>query len=293
MVASDEPTEFERERARLLAVAYRLLGSASEAEDAVQDTFLRWTRADRSTIQNTAAWLTTVLTNLCLTQLTSARVRRERYIGPWLPEPVLTADDAFGPLETAELRDTVSMAFLLLLERLTPPERAVFVLREAFAYSHREIAAILGLTEANCQQLYRRARQHVAQERRRGTTSPEEGRKVTQHFLAAAHSGDLAGLEQVLAADVVSWADGGGTTPAAKRPVQGAQRVARYLNWMSRDLPGVWARITEVNAQPGFLVFIDRRLVLAAALDVTGDRITALRIVNNPDKLSFLARQIS
>ncbi|MDA8369538.1 MAG: RNA polymerase sigma-70 factor [Nocardiopsaceae bacterium] len=285
--------EFEAERARLLAVAYRMLGSAAEAEDAVQDTFLRWNAADRGAVRNPAAWLTKVLTNLCSTRLASARARRESYIGPWLPEPVATADSAFGPLDTAELRESVSMAFLLLLERLTPPERAVFVLREAFEYSHREIAEILDLTEANCQQLYRRARLRVTQDRPRFTASRDEGGRIARRFLSAAQGGDIAGLQSLLAEDVVAWADGGGRTPAARKPVRGADRVSRYLtSWMSRDIPGLEVRITEVNGQPGLLAIVGGELLIAGVLDVVEGRITAIRIVTNPDKLGFLAAQL-
>ncbi|MFB6938557.1 sigma-70 family RNA polymerase sigma factor [Streptomyces chartreusis] len=153
--------EFETHRPRLFGLAYRMLGSAHEAEDTVQDAYLRFSGADRGAIEHPAAWLARVVTNLCLTRLTSARARREQYVGPWLPEPVITSDGTLGPLESAEQRDAVSLAMLVLLERLTPTERAVYVLREAFAYGHREIAEVLELTEANCRQLYRRAVQRV------------------------------------------------------------------------------------------------------------------------------------
>ena len=288
---------FEEQRPRLFAIAYRLLGSASEAEDVVQDTFLRWHAADVQTLRSPAAWLTKVLTNLCLSRLTSARARRESYPGPWLPEPVLTAQSALGPLDRVEQRESVSLAFLLLLERLTPPQRAVFVLREAFDYSHREIAEILDLTEANCQQLYRRARLRVAEHRQRfpqrSRTSQEQGHRIAEEFLAAARSGDLAALESLLAADVVAWADGGGKTAAARRPVHGAPRVARYLaGWMSRDVPGVRVVVTEVNGQPGVVGIVDRQLLVAVLLDVMGDRIATVHAVANPDKLTFLAGQL-
>lgn len=283
---------FEAQRPRLFAVAYRLLGSASEAQDVVQDTFLRWHAADLATLQRPAAWLIKVLTNLCLTRLSSARARRESYPGPWLPEPVLTADSALGPLDRAEQRESVSLAFLLLLERLTPPERAVFVLREAFEYSHHEIAEMLELTEVNCQQLYRRARLHVAEQRPRFTASREQGRRIAEKFLAAARGGDLAALESLLAADVVAWADGGGKTAAARRPVHGAARVARYLVRISRDVPGMRVAVTEVNGQPGILGIVDGQLLAAMVLDVSGARVVAVHTVANPDKLAFLATQV-
>ena len=291
-IAPEELRTFEEQRPRLFAIAYRMLGSASEAEDAVQDTYLRWDAADRAAVREPAAWLTRVLTNLCITRLTSARARRESYVGPWLPEPVITTDAALGPLDTAEQRDAVSMAFLLLLERLTPPERAVFVLREAFGYTHREIAEILDLTEAGSQQLHHRARRHMTDERPRFDPSPSERTLIARRFLAAARGGDLAGLQELLAADVVSWADGGGRATAARLPVRGAERVARYLSWMSGDVPGLEVLETEVNGQPGIVVLQDGALVVVVVLEIAGGRIETIRLVVNPDKLAFAAAQL-
>ncbi|MFC4000880.1 RNA polymerase sigma-70 factor [Prauserella oleivorans] len=291
-MAPEHVREFEDARPRLFAIAYRMLGSAGDAEDAVQDTFLRWSTADHAEVRTPAAWLTKVLTNLCLTRLVSARVRRERYVGPWLPEPVATADDTLGPLDTAERRESVSMAMLVLLERLTPPERAVFVLREAFGYRHTEIAGILDLTEAHCQQLYRRARQRVDAGRPRFLPSAEERLRITQRFLEAARGGDLEGLRQLLADDVVSWADGGGKTTAARKPVVGGDKVARYLGWMSRDITGLAVRVLEVNGQPGIVATVDGAVVLTALLDIADGKIVALHLVANPDKLAFLATQL-
>ena len=285
--------KFEEQRPRLFAIAYRLLGSASEAEDAVQDTFLRWHAADPQEIRSPAGWLTKVLTNQCLTRLTSAQARRETYPGPWLPEPVLTGQPVLGPLDRAEQRESISLAFLFLLERLTPPQRAVFVLREAFDYTYREIAEILDLTEANCQQLYRRARLQLAKGRPRFDASQDHGHRIAEEFLAAARTGDLTALESLLAADVVAWADGGGKTRAARRPVHGAPRVARYLaGWMSRDVPGLRVVVTEVNGQPGILGVVGEQLLVAVLLSVAGGRVTAVHAVANPDKLAFLARQL-
>ncbi|MGB6164673.1 MAG: RNA polymerase sigma-70 factor [Pseudonocardiaceae bacterium] len=290
----DDVREFEAARPRLFALAYRLLGSASEAEDAVQDTFLRWNGVDRALVVVPAAWLAKVVTNLCLNRLTSASARREDYVGPWLPEPVLTADPSLDPMETIEQRESVSLGFLVLLERLTPAERAVFVLREAFAYSHREIADILELTEANSQQLYRRARAHVSQEHPRFDVSGEQEHRITERFLAAARGGDLAGLEHMLAADVVAWADGGGKAPAARRPVRGAEQVARYLSgWMSRPLPGLEITVAEVNGQPGILGVAGGRLLVVMVLELAGDCVSVVRTIANPDKLSFISGQLS
>ncbi|MFI9384232.1 RNA polymerase sigma-70 factor [Kutzneria sp. NPDC052558] len=282
--------DFERHRPRLFAVAYRLLGSAAEAEDAVQDTYLRWHAADRTEIHEPAAWLTKVLTNLCLNRLTSARARRESYVGPWLPEPVLTART---PLDTAELRESVTMAFLLLIERLTPAERAVFVLREAFEYSHREIADVLDLSEANCQQLYHRARQRVAQDRRRFDADGEEKLRITKNFLVAARSGNMAALEGMLAEDVVAWADGGGRTTAARKPIRGRQRAAVYLNWLAGDIDGLEIRLDEVNGEPAVLAFIHGELSVVINLQIVDGLITDFRAIVNPDKLAYLTRQVT
>ncbi|PXY21787.1 RNA polymerase sigma-70 factor [Prauserella endophytica] len=291
-IAAEEVREFERQRPRLFAIAYRLLGSASEAEDAVQDTYLRWSAADHGAVRTPGAWLTKVLTNLCLTRLTSARARRETYVGPWLPEPVDTTGSALGPLDTAELRESVSLALLLLLERLTPPERAVFVLREAFGYGHAEIAEVLDLTESNCQQLYHRARQHVASERPRFHPSTEERVRITQLFLDAARGGDLERLRSLLADDVVSWADGGGKIHAARKPIRGAERVAQYLGRLSREAAGVGFVLTELNGQPGVVATVDGVVLLAVALDIAEGGIATIRIVANPDKLGFLTAQL-
>jgi RNA polymerase sigma-70 factor (TIGR02957 family) len=282
--------DFEQHRQRLFAVAYRLLGSAAEAEDAVQDTYLRWHSADRDEIREPAAWLTKVLTNLCLTRLTSARARRESYVGPWLPEPLLTA---YTPLDTAELRESVSMAFLLLLERLTPAERAVFVLREAFEYSHREIADVLDLTEANCQQLYHRAKQRVAQDRPRFDPDGEEKLRITKNFLVAARSGNMSALEGMLAEDVVAWADGGGKTRAARKPIYGRARATVYLGWLATAVDGVEVRFDELNGEPAILVFLDGALTTAISLQIVDGLITAFRAIANPDKLAYLAKQVT
>ncbi|EHR49829.1 RNA polymerase sigma-70 factor, TIGR02957 family [Saccharomonospora marina XMU15] len=283
---------FEDARPRLFALAYRLLGSASDAEDAVQDTALRFHAADREALRTPQAWLTRVLTNVCLNRLTSARSRRERYVGPWLPEPVDTTRADLGPLENAAQRESVSMAVLVLLERLTPPERAVFVLREAFGYSHREIAELLRLSETNCQQLYHRARGHVTAGRARFAASAEHGQQLARRFLAAARGGDIDALRELLAADVVVWADGGGMASAARRPVRGAERVARYLSWMSREQPGLRVVVTELNGQPGLVAVVEEHVLLAVVLEPGPDRITGIKIVANPDKLAFLSTQL-
>jgi RNA polymerase sigma-70 factor (ECF subfamily) len=295
---TDPVAEFERQRPRLFGLAYRLLGSATDAEDVVQDAFLRWNGAERDSVQAPSAWLTTVVINLCRSMQASARVRRERYIGTWLPEPVLTADGALGPMETAEQRDSVSLALLTLLEQLTPAERAVFVLRESFGHSHREIAQILGTSEAGSRQLHRRARQRIGDPQPRFKPESAEWKRLVEQFLVAAVDGDVAGLERLLADDVVYWSDGGGKAPLARRPVAGRERLARF---MARAFPGMathpaFAQLTElaeaeVNGEPAILVWAGSSLLGVFVPEVASGRITALRAAGNPDKLRFAARQ--
>ncbi len=229
LVGAHEVEVFEGARARLEAIAYRLLGSASEAEDAVQDTFLRWQAADRERIETPEAWLTKVLTNLCLNQLTSARARRETYVGQWLPEPVLAGDRMLGPADTVEQRESVSIAVLTLMERLSANERVVYVLREAFGYPHGEIAEILDLTESNCQQIYRRAKQHLAADRRphrdRRGRRPEDRRGVPRRGT----SGETDSLVRLLTDDAISVGDGGGKVFSLPRADQRRAAVARFL----------------------------------------------------------------
>jgi RNA polymerase sigma-70 factor (ECF subfamily) len=292
--------DFEANRRRLFSMAYRMLGSASDAEDAVQDAFLRWNGADPASIDKPGAWLATALTNLCLTRLTSARARREHYVGLWLPEPVLTDGGTLGPLETVEQRDSVSFALLVLLERLTPTERAVFVLREAFGYHHREIAGVLNLSEANCRQVFHRARRHLdeAPLRPRFQPSEAERRRLVKWFLAAARDGDLTAMEEALAADVRCWTDGGDRIAAARRPLNGRSRVARYLGGLVRKMRGgmaadVAVAVAEVNGAPAMLVLLERTLTGVVLLDVRDGGIGGIHLVVNPDKLGYLAGQLS
>jgi RNA polymerase sigma factor (sigma-70 family) len=252
---TDVVDEFEAQRPHLFGLAYRLPGSASEAEDAVQDAFLRPHAADRAAIGSLPAWLTKAVINLCLNRLTSARARRETYVGPWLPEPVTTRDGILGALETTEQRDSVSIALLTLMERLNATERAAFVLREAFAYSYREIAEILETSDTNARQLHRRARQRLAEPAPRFRADPAHWRRVVERFLIASRSGDVTGLVTMLTANVTSTADGGGKVSAARRPVVGRDRVARYLaGAFSRPMPAVRLEFAaEVNGQPAVL----------------------------------------
>jgi RNA polymerase sigma-70 factor (TIGR02957 family) len=299
VVSSREIALFEDSRPRLEAIAYRMLGSAGDAEDAVQDTYLRWQAADRQQIETPAAWLTKVLTNLCLNQLTSARARRETYVGMWLPEPLLTGDRMLGPLDTAEQRDSVSMAMLTLMERLSARERAVYVLREAFGYSHTDIGGILDITEGNSQQIHRRAKQHLAADRARAEVDEAAARKVVDEFLAAATSGELQRLISLLTDDTVSVGDGGGKVPARTKPILGATQVAKFLRGLfrpsqvKRDFaggsPAVY--VSSANGGPAVVVVTGDRVVGVMALQVTGDRVEAIRIQVNPDKLARATHQ--
>ncbi|MGP4004756.1 RNA polymerase sigma-70 factor [Streptomyces sp. 8N706] len=289
----DKAQQFEELRPRLFSLAYRMLGSAAEAEDAVQDAYLRWHGAEPGQVTAPGPWLAKVLTNLCLNRLTSARVRRVEYVGPWLPEPVRTDDGTLGPMETAEQREAVSLAVLVLMERLTPPERAAVVLRDAFGYSHRDIAAVIDCSEANARQLYRRAKQHVTDGRQKFESSRESSSGLLARFLEAAAQGAMGPLEALLADDVVAWSDGGGKVRAARQPVVGRERVARYLAGLfARWASGVRIEIVEANGSAVALGWEDGALTSLGALEVGEAGIIGIQIVRNPDKLAFLAGQL-
>ncbi|MFF7125195.1 MULTISPECIES: RNA polymerase sigma-70 factor [unclassified Streptomyces] len=285
--------EFESHRPRLFGLAYRLLGSAQEAEDAVQDAYLRLSGADRAGIEHLGAWLARTVTNLCLNRLTSARARREEYVGQWLPEPVVTSDGSLGPLESAEAREQVSMAMLVLLERLTPTERAVYVLREAFGYGHREIADVLDLSESNCRQLYRRAVGRVAATESRFEPAPERREELVTSFLTAAREGDLTGLEKLLAADVTWWSDGGGKVTAALRPIEGREKVARFAAGASQRFGvGLEYTVVEVNGAIGVASWAGGTLVGIVEFELVDGLVAGVWAVMNPDKLEYVRRQL-
>ncbi|MEU9142595.1 RNA polymerase sigma factor SigJ [Streptomyces sp. NPDC048349] len=290
---------FETARPRLEALAYRLLGSASEAEDAVQETFLRWQAADVARIEVPEAWLTKVLTNWCLNLLTSARARRERYVGQWLPEPLLAGDPMLGPAGTAEQRESVSYAVLVLLERLSPGERAVYVLREAFDYPHREIAEILEITEAASQQTYHRAKKHIADGKARTEIDEAAARRIVEEFLAAATSGRTEPLVRLLTQDAVSVGDGGGKVPARAKAFEGAIAVATFLRGLFKPAPAKRALVggvpeiyaTTANGGPAIVAVVDGRVVAITCLEVTAAGIAAVRSQVNPDKLVRASEQ--
>ena len=276
---------FEQQRTVLLGLAYRLLGSRADAEDVVQEAWLRWSTADA--VDNPAAWLRTVVTRLCLDELRSARVRREQYVGPWLPEPVHTADGVLGPLDTAELRDSLSLGFLLLLERLSPSERAVFVLREAFGLPYDEVAAAVGKSAAACRQLHVRARAHLAQD---VPARPHGARRaLLDRLLTAVALADVPAVTALLADDAVLVSDGGGVVSAARRPVVGADRVARFLVGIASRVPeGTTLHEEEVNGAECVVVRSGGAVRQVLSLDVDGEQVRGLQIVANPAKLSHL-----
>jgi RNA polymerase sigma-70 factor (TIGR02957 family) len=283
----------EELRPRAFAVTYRMLGSVSEAEDIVQEALLRLHLAlqQGERIESPRAYLSTVVTRLCIDQLRSARVRRESYVGEWLPEP-LVDDRRSDPADHAEVADSLSLAFLVLLESLTPEQRAAFLLREVFDYPYAQIAAIIDTGEDNARQLVARARKHVDERRPRFEASPQRREQLTNSFLAAVDNGDLQALEELLAHDVVLHGDGGGRVRTIPRPVHGRTKVARVLLSGMRaaeTFGGLFTRQVQVNGQPGAMVSdAAGKLIAVVVLDVADGHISAVRSIANPDKLRHL-----
>jgi RNA polymerase sigma-70 factor (TIGR02957 family) len=272
-------------------IAYRMLGSVSEAEDVVQEALMRvhQTLNGGEPIASPRAFAGTVTARLAINELRSARARRERYVGEWLPEPIIT-DGRDDPAQQAEMADSLSLAMLVLLESLSPEQRAVLLLHDVFDYGYREIAAIVGRSEDNVRQLATRARRHVDQRRPRFQTTREQRDELARRFFAAAEQGDLAGLEALLAADVQLTGDGGGKAPALARPLHGRARVARLLaDSVLVRFPEVSLRLSEVNGGPG-AVYLDgqQRVIGVVALEIAGGRVTAIKSIVNPHKLTHL-----
>lgn len=278
--------DFERHRPLLFSIAYRMLGSVADAEDVVQEAYLRWREVPETEVRSPRSYLSAVVTRLSINRLRSARARREEYVGPWLPEP-LPSDQAedvtAGP---SELNESLSMAFLVLLESLNPVERAVFLLREVFDYDYEEISRIVEKSEANCRQIAHRARQSVAARRPRFERSPEQEEGLTRQFLEACTSGDMEGLVGLLSEDVTLWSDGGGKVAAAPYPIHGPERVARFLLGVLRLVPhGFYARPVQINGGPGVVGYVNGNPTSVVALDVADGRLRGVRIVVNPEKL--------
>jgi len=300
--ATSNPAEsFEPYRRRLLGLTYRMLGSMADAEDAVQETYLRWHAADRDRVSDPRAFLMTTTARICLDILTSARARHEQYVGPWLPEPVLDTETLAADSRT-ELAEDLSIALLLTLDRLSPLERAAFLLHDVFDFSFTEVATTLERSEAACRKLATRARTHVRALRPRGAAPPlaRSGKIDAKHaqllsaFAAATQSGDLNALTQMLASDVRIVTDGGGKVRAAMNVIEGADRAAQFLVDVKRKRPGAWwredfrPRFAIINGLPGIIVEAPEGAVQTAAFEIEGDAIRALYVVRNPDKLRHL-----
>ena len=282
--------QFEMYRPLMFSIAYRMLGSVTEAEDTLQDAYLRYRQMPPGSIASPKAFLSTVVTRLCLNQLQSARAQRETYPGPWLPEPLLTEDDPDSPSGQAEKLESISMAFLVLLERLTPVERAVFLLHEVFDYPYHEIAEIVGKEEVACRQILSRAKKFLAAERPRFTPSAEHHHELLQQFLEAVEEGDIDGLTEILSEDVAMWADGGGKVRgAATRPLHGQHAVTRFLVASLRFAQGtVTTEITEVNGEPAILIRADGHPFAVVSFTIAQQRIVEIRAIGNPEKLKHL-----
>ena len=284
---ADRLSAFNKYRGLLFSIAYRMLGSVADAGDMLQETFLRWQQAANEGIGSARAYLVTIVTRLCINQLQSARARREEYVGEWLPEP-LVSDPQSDPLGLVKVDESLSMAFLFLLERLTPTERAVFLLREVFEYEYSEISSALGVTETNCRQILSRARQHVGDVRRRFDASAREHSELLGRFVRAARSGDLEGLVSMLAGDAVLHTDGGGKAAALPKEVHGAESIARaILKSMGSNVPReAVSRLARINGEPGFVGYVNGKPFSAFTIDVREGRVQGIYIVTNPEKLS-------
>ena len=298
---SNPADSFEPHRRRLRGLAYRMLGSSADAEDAVQETYLRWHGINRDSVVNPRAFLMTTTTRICLDMLTSARARREEYVGPWLPEPVVDTA-ALAADSRTELAEDLSIALLLMLDRLSPLERAAFLLHDVFDFSFNEVATALERSEAACRQLAGRARTHIRAARPRGVTTPPprsdqvdaKHAQLISAFAAATQSGDLERLTQLLASDVRVMTDGGGKVRASREVIEGADRAAEFLIDAARKRPGAWwredftTRFARINGLPGVIVDSRAGPVQTAAFDIDGDIIRAVYVVRNPDKLRHL-----
>jgi RNA polymerase sigma-70 factor (ECF subfamily) len=288
---------FSTHRPLLFSIAYRMLGSASDAEDVLQDAWLRYSAADRPAIRSPKAFATTIVTRLCLDRLKSARATREAYIGPWLPEPVLTSE-VESPAIIVQRTESLTLAFLVLLEKLSPEERAVFLLKDIFEYGHSEVAQMLGLTEENSRQLLHRAKVRLADGRPRLSGTPESRRAVAERFARAFSSGNGSELSALLAADVGVWTDGGGKVAAARHPLLGHDRVLHFLLGLHRsasattEMRDVLLRIEDVNSEPALVIRVGDRLESIFVFSIDGDTVSGIRIVRNPDKLARIYRRL-
>ncbi len=283
--------QFENYRPLMFAIAYRMLGSAADAEDVVQDAYLRYQAVPPDTIISPKAFLGTIVTRLSLTRLQSAHAQRETYIGPWLPEPVLTEQDSrSNPTEQINLHDSLSMAFMVLLEELTPLERAVFLLREVFDYEYAEIAEMVGKEETACRQLFSRAKKHIASHRPRFQPDRDAHRRLLERFLQVVRTGEMDGLMQLLADDVTLWADGGGKARgAAIHPLHGRDAVARFVLGSTRFVAGDYrVEIADINGEPAVILREEEQARVVLFITVVRGRLQEIRVIGNPDKLKHV-----
>jgi RNA polymerase sigma-70 factor (ECF subfamily) len=276
---------FQTHRPRLFGVAYRMLGSRTDAEDLVQDAYVRWHQTPTDTIQTPVAFLVTMTTRLCIDRLRALKQEREHYIGPWLPEP-LVEDHVPSPEMQAELTQDVSIAFLTVLERLGPEERAAFLLREVFDYDYPEVAEILGKSEAACRQMIHRARTRVREPRSRVALTPESRNRLLEKFLVAIESGEKKAVMALLGEDVEYMSDGGGKVPAALKVLHGPDRIARLFEAVARRFAGLSYRLARVNGEPGAVGMWDGQVALVMSFVTDGERIARIYVVRNPDKLA-------
>ncbi|HXA33960.1 MAG TPA: RNA polymerase sigma-70 factor [Acidimicrobiales bacterium] len=285
-LSPDDVVVFEEWRLLLFGIAYRMLGSATDAEDMVQETYLRWLQRDQREIESVRAYLVTIVTRLCIDQLGSARVQRATYVGPWLPEPIVIDDTS-----AVEQADTLSLAFLVLLEELTPPERAAYLLHDVFGYQFHEVADMTGRTTAGCRQLASRARSRIENRRQRFDADARHGQELTRRFVLACATGDLDGLTEMLAEDVVVWTDGGGAVRAAMRPVVGRHRSSRFLMNVAKRVSGSPREVT-LNGQPAMVIVDEDKVVATLVLDIVEGTVVGVRSVTNPQKLEHLGHQL-
>ena len=281
---------FETYRPYLFSIAYRMLGSAMDAEDMVQETYLRAQATPPETITSLKAFLTTIITRLCVDQLNLARRKRELYVGPWLPEPIITAatPEQADPQERVDTEETISLAFLMLLEQLQPFERAVFLLHEVFEYGFVEIATLLGKSEVACRKSFSRAKKHLSEHRPRFPPSPQTHRRLLTGYFQAVQTGEMTALKNLLAEEVTLWADAGGKVKqAALRPIVGRDAVARFSLGTTRFLPENYrVEMAEVNGQAAVIIRIDGQAFFVLTIEVEADQIKAVRIIANPEKLA-------
>jgi RNA polymerase sigma-70 factor (ECF subfamily) len=280
---------FDQYRGLLFSIAYRMLGTVSDAEDMIQETFLRWHTSREEEVESPRAYLVTIVSRLCINHLQSARIQREEYAGVWLPEPIVT-DPRDDPFHLIRVDESLSMAFLVLLERLNPMERAVFLLKEVFEYDHHEISSIVGQTEVYCRQILKRAKQHVSSSRPRFQAAEPVRSKLLASFLKATETGEMSGLLSLLTEDVVLRSDGGGKAVAVPNAVYGAGRVSTgILGGLARLVPrSLVRRLAQINGEPGLINYLDGRPHSVLTIDTKDGRISAIYIVTNPDKLNHL-----